>query len=149
MNPEERRTEKNLCLGASFKMKGECVPKGEISMYAKRGAEMAITFNDHDFSDPIEINHWIPPRVAGLFAILIPDTTASPQHLRAIYFGESGDLSDREFFKTHQKYRCWLQWASSEDNLFIATYLMPSSSAEERFAAKSVLISSFQPPCNS
>jgi hypothetical protein len=124
------------------------VPKAEISMYSERGAEMEITFNDYDFTEPIEINHWTPPHAAGLYAILIPDGTGSPRPFKVIYFGELEDLAESEFFRSHQRYRCWMQWAKSEDDLYIAVYLMPSSSAGERLHAESTLISAYQPACN-
>lgn len=121
--------------------------KGEVSTYSG-GTAIAITFSSYDFSEPIPIKRWVPPRVPGLYAVLIPDPAARPRPFKVIYFGQSGDLSETEFFRGHIKYSTWMKWAGSEENLHIAICLMPTHSETERLTAEAALISRYLPECN-
>ena len=59
------------------------------------------------FDGPTPIRKWEPPRCAAVYAIMIkPDPSNKPNTFRIIYFGESGNLSDRGFCESHQKYNC-------------------------------------------
>ena len=93
---------------------------------------MSISFSGHIFSDPVPVATWMPPYQAGIYAILIPDSSAKPLPFRVIYFSESGNLSDRAFLRGHHRYLDWLQISGSEYNLYIAIHLMPDSTKEER-----------------
>lgn len=109
---------------------------------------MSIKFSNYVFVEPIPITFLTPPYRAGLYAILVPDITATPRPFRVIYFGESGNLSDRGFFKAHHKYFSWLLQAGVESNLYIAVYLMPLSTQEQRRLVESQLIADYRPVCN-
>lgn len=108
---------------------------------------MAIIYDSVQFSDPIRLNNWDPPFRAGLYAILIPDQAIQPKPFSVVYFGESGNMSERGF-SSHHKRSCWLTRAGNENNLWIATYLMPNSIEQERTTIESRLISKYRPPCN-
>lgn len=92
---------------------------------------MSIKYNEVNFSEPERLSNWAPPYRAGLYVIMVPDQNMKPKPYRAIYFGESGNMSERGF-NSHHKKNCWINTAGSEGNLFISTHLMPDSSEKER-----------------
>ena len=61
-----------------------------------------------------------------------PDPKNKPNIFRPLYFDELSNLSERDFIKDHHKYECFIKHVGSEGNLYIAVYLMPESSKDER-----------------
>jgi hypothetical protein len=108
---------------------------------------MSIIFNGVSFSEPESLAFWTPPFKAGLYAILIPSPNISPKPFEVIYFGESGNMSERGFASHHRR-ACWLRQAGNEANLYIAVYLMPNSSEQERKQIEAALIAKYNPQCN-
>ncbi len=108
---------------------------------------MSIKFSDYVFSEPILLNDWEPPYKAGIYVILKYDSSCTPRPYSYLYFGESGNISERGFTSHHAR-PCWIRNAGGEAKLYIATYLMPSSTAEERRAVEAKLIAYYQPVCN-
>lgn len=109
---------------------------------------MSIRYGGYVFDAPAPLAAWSAPGKAGVYAILVPDQTYRPMPFRVIYFGESGDMSERGFLKGHRKYSCWIREAGSEESLYIAVYPMPKSTPEQRRAVESKLISEVGPVCN-
>lgn len=110
---------------------------------------MIITLGDVKFDGPYPITQWDPPYRAAVYSIMIkPDPTNKPDTYRIIYFGESGNLSERGFYKVHHKYQCWLQQAKSESNIYIGIYKMPESTQEQRTEVEQKLITQYKPVCN-
>ncbi len=93
------------------------------------------------FSKPFSIDEWDPPKEAALYLILTKDDG------RIIYVGESGNLDDREFWKGHHKYNCWVRVAGAENNLAIAFYPMVDSTPVQRKEIESSLVRKLQPLC--
>lgn len=77
-----------------------------------------------------------------------PEPQNKPNTYRLIYFGESGNLSDRGFYRSHHKFRCWLDQAGVESNIYIGIYKMPSSTPDQRRNIESSLINEYNPICN-
>jgi len=109
---------------------------------------MNIIFEKYEFSEPTRIAKWVPPKSAGLYVILKPDLSSSPLPLKPIYFGQSEDLSERGFIKSHHKYKDWIKTAGEEEHIFIAIYQMLGSTEEERKTIEAELIAKYQPVCN-
>lgn len=110
---------------------------------------MSIRWGDISFDGPYPINRWEPPYRAAIYAIMMkPDPVNKSATYRILYFGESGNLSERGFFRSHHKYECWIKNAGSENNLYIGTYLMPDSTQDERKEIEGRLISQYTPVCN-
>ncbi len=110
---------------------------------------MSITWGNVSFDGPYSITNWDPPYRAAVYAIMMkPDPSNKPGTYRILYFGESGNLSERGFYKSHQKYDCWIDKAGSESNLYIGIHLMPDSTPEERRDVESALINQYKPDCN-
>ena len=109
---------------------------------------MAIRYGGYVFDAPAPVARWSAPHRAGVYAILVADQTYQPMPFRVIYFGESGNMSERGFLNGHPKYSCWIREAGSEQSLYIAVYPMPESTPEHRRAVAGGLISEIGPVCN-
>jgi hypothetical protein len=109
---------------------------------------MGIYFGNYKFSDPIPVLTWPAPYRAGVYGILASDLQASSQQFRVIYFGESGNMSERGFLRSHQKHNCWIKEAGSPNNLYICVFPMPNSTHKQRQIVESTLISLYNPICN-
>ena len=94
---------------------------------------MTITWNEVVFQGPYLASTWTPPRQAAVYAIMRkPDPKEKPGTFRIMYFGESSNLQDRGFWKSHHKYDCFIKFAGTESNIYIGIHAMPGSTAEQR-----------------
>ena len=110
---------------------------------------VSIEWGDVSFEGPYPIIDWEPPYSDAVYAMMIkPDPKNKPDTYRILYFGESSNLSERGFYRSHHKYDCWLQHAGSESNLYIGIHRMPNSTVEERRKVESKLIEQYHPACN-
>jgi len=109
---------------------------------------MNIIFDEHEFSSPIRIAEWEPPKKPGLYVILKPDLSSSPIPLKPIYFGQTKNFAARCFLKSHKNYKYWVKETGSEDGIFIAIYIMLGSIEEERKTMEDELIAKYRPVCN-
>jgi len=110
---------------------------------------MSIKCGDVEFEGPYKITDWDPPFRAGIYSIMYKkNPKTKPNTYSILYFGESGNLDDRGFFQSHHKYNCWIEYAGTEENLFIGIHLMPNSTEEKRRRIESDLINEYRPACN-
>ncbi len=110
---------------------------------------MSITWGDVEFEGPYPITEWEPPRVAAVYAIMMKaEPEDKPTTYRVLYFGESENLDDRGFYKSHHKYSCWKAEAGSDSNIYIGIHRMPNSSRKERREVEGKLIAEYHPVCN-
>jgi len=100
-----------------------------------------IRLDGISFSKPFPIDEWDPPKKAALYLILRKDDGM------IIYVGESGNLDDREFWREHHKYNCWVRVAGAEKNLAIACHSMVDSAPVQRKEMESSLVRKLQPLC--
>jgi len=110
---------------------------------------MAITWASIEFTNPVKITQWDPPYRAAVYAIMRKkDPINKPNTYTLIYVGESGNLSDRGFYKSHHKYPCWTREAGVDENIYISVYLMPNSTEEERREIEGNIVKKIHPVCN-
>ena len=110
---------------------------------------MSISLNDINFDGPYPITYLDPHYRAAVYTIMCKDDPANkPNEYTLIYVGESGDLSERGFYRSHQKYECWIKYAGSVQNLYIGIHLMPDSTPADRRQIESDLITHLSPDCN-
>jgi hypothetical protein len=105
-----------------------------------------IVFGNTRFSEPVRLSFFLPPFGGGIYAILVPDSTAKPRLFRVIYFGQSGKLQER-VTRRHEKYRDWLSEAESDSNLY-ASYYETSGGEHKRSEIERQLIERYRPICN-
>lgn len=106
---------------------------------------MAIEWSGVEFSGPVQIADWEPPQGAGVYVIMMPGSQEG--YYKLIYVGESENLADRGFYRSHHNFRCWMDQAGSLDRIFIGLYLMPNSTPEQRREIESRVIGTSQLPC--
>lgn len=110
---------------------------------------MTITISGISFEGPTPLFQWDAPRKSGVYVIMMKgNAQAEPNTYSRVYIGQSGDLEDRGFPRSHHKYPCWKRTAGSDDNLFIAIHPMPGSSEKERTDLEQSLIKARKSPCN-
>ena len=103
-----------------------------------------IRFNDYFFSEPTRLREWIPPRYAGLYAILAADPNWAPKPFQPQYFGEFGNNTPPAAW--WNEYRPMPGEADPRE-LFIAVLPMPFSTTAQRLAVRNELVSAYHPPC--
>jgi len=109
---------------------------------------MTITWGDVIFDDPTKATDWDSPKKAAVYAIMRkPDEENKPTTYRIMYFGESGNLEERGFWKSHHKYECFIEKAGSESNIYVGIHVMPNSTEEKRKAVESKLLEKYNPDC--
>jgi hypothetical protein len=97
-----------------------------------------ITLGSRQFTGPFISKLWLPPRAAGLYAVMVPGWRLLMFH--AVHFGHAADLSSAELIKRDPRYGYWLTLAGSEWNLYVATCEMHGSTEAERSAAHQELL---------
>jgi len=107
-----------------------------------------IYFANYQFSEPESLTEWKTEDREGIYAVLTKDPQTKSQPYKAIDFGESGNLSDSNFLKSHQRFDCWIQEAGSGADLYIAAFHMPDSAPELRQGIVSFLVKYYHPVCN-
>ena len=61
---------------------------------------MSIKWGEVEFEGPYPITDWEPPHGAAVYAIMMKPHPQMKVH-KFIYFGESGNLSERGFYRAH------------------------------------------------
>ncbi len=106
-----------------------------------------IWFGNYCFTEPEILPCSVHGCNSGLYAILVRDPACYPRMLRAIYFGESGNVWTH-LTPWHEKYAAWCNVAGGAIDLYVAFLPMEPSTPEDRAALLSSLIAQYQPECN-
>jgi hypothetical protein len=109
---------------------------------------MSIQFGDYLFDEPIPFGKWQPPKQPCIYAVLVHDPKVKPKPYTVVFFGESENLSDQSYFRSHIKYQCWVKQAGSEKNLYITHYRTPDAEPLTRKKILNALLNKYQPLCN-
>jgi hypothetical protein len=105
---------------------------------------MTIQILSYEFLGPIKLSEWGPPMEQVLYLLL----RRSKETFQIIYAGDSEKTDDVAFFTKNDKFKCWLQNAGTEDNLYLSIYPMWGSTPQERQRLLQKIISTFKPACN-
>jgi hypothetical protein len=114
----------------------------------KEKSNTVIYFANYQFSDPECLLNWTTSEKSGIYAILMQDPTSRAKPYKAIFFGESEDISERGFFRSHYRYDRWIREAGSEAELYVSVFPMHDSSPELRQGIVTFLIKYYHPACN-
>jgi hypothetical protein len=113
----------------------------------KGGNKLSIDIGGYNFSTPVKFADWLPPYRAGVYAILMYNAKVNKYYV--IYIGQSSNLSDRGFFKSHHSYYCWIRQAGNDESkLHISVLELPNSTEDDRGKIEIQLINKFNPTCN-
>ncbi len=105
---------------------------------------MTLQILNYEFLGPIRLAEWGPPMAEILFLIL----TKNNEVFEILYAGESARTEDVNFFTTHEKFKCWISYAS-ELNLHLSIYPMWDSEYGHRKRILDKIIEKYHPKCNS
>jgi hypothetical protein len=107
-----------------------------------------IYFANYQFGEPEAFLNWTTSEKEGIFAILIKNPTSKSKPYKAIYFGESENLSEHGFFRSYHRYDCWIREAGNETDLYISVFPTPGSTPNLRQGIKTFLVKYYHPVCN-
>src|SRR5262245_46732776 len=107
---------------------------------------VGIRFGDYVFSPPASLDRFaLPPRAAGLYVILMPDSSWAPWHLQPLFFGEFGP--DRQARMNEAQQMCCLKVAAGR-RLYFALYAVHHQSGLAISEIRKELIAHYSPVSN-
>jgi len=118
---------------------------GWVNLYGPSRA--GIRFNNRIFTAPAPFSLALPPVSSGIYAILVRDVSCRPRPFRAIYFGESGDFSQR-VTGGHERFNDWTAAAGGVADIYVAFCPTPLLKEEQRRWVECDLIARYRPACN-
>ena len=105
---------------------------------------MAIQILHYEFLGPIKLSDWGPPMDEVVYIILARDKDT----FNIIYVEQSKKTNELDYFTKNDKFKCWLDNAGSENNLYLSIYPMTDSEENERKKIVSKTIEKYKPICN-
>jgi hypothetical protein len=102
-----------------------------------------ITLGRRSFSGPYLSPLWLPPKAAGVFAVMVPGWRLLT--FRALHFCGAEDFAAPGLLRSHPRYPEWLRIAGTDWNLYVATHEMSFSTAAQREAAQRELEREYRP----
>ncbi len=105
---------------------------------------MTLQILSYEFLGPIRLSEWGPPMEQVVYILLGREKDT----FQMIYVGESEKSQDEDFFKKHEKSKCWIDAAGSEGNLHLSVYPMWNSTQDERKRLVGKIINKYKPSCN-
>jgi len=105
---------------------------------------MTIQILHYDFLGPIKLSEWGPPMDEVVYVIF----SRTKDIYNILYVGESEKTLETNFFTKNDKFKCWLTNAGSDENLYLAIYLMPKSDESKRDRIVHKAINRYKPVCN-
>ena len=106
-----------------------------------------IRFSNRIFTEPAPFSLALLPVSSGIYALLAPDASCRPRPFRAIYFGESGNFSER-VTGNHERYDDWISEAGRAADLYVAFCPTPLLKEQQRRWIEHDLIARYRPACN-
>jgi hypothetical protein len=99
---------------------------------------------NYEFLGPIRLSEWGPPMDEVLFLML----KRTKDTFEIIYAGESDKTNETDFFTKNEDFKCWIQNAGSESDLYLSIYPMWNSQPDQRKRLVQKIISRYNPICN-
>ncbi len=105
---------------------------------------MTIQILYYEFLGPVKLSEWGPPMDEVVYTIMARDKDT----FKIIYVNQSEKINELDFFTKNEKFKCWLDNAGSENNLYLSIYPMADSEEIERKKIVSKAIEKYKPTCN-
>ncbi len=105
---------------------------------------MTLQILSYEFLGPIPLSKWGPPMDEVLYLLL----KRSKDTFEILYVGQSGKTTEADFFTKNEHFKCWIQNAGSESNLYLSIYPMWNSEPEKRERLVNKIVSKYAPICN-
>ena len=105
---------------------------------------MSIQILHYEFLGPVRMSEWGPPMEKVVYAVLAREK----DRFHFVYAGVCEHTGDKSFFVSNDLFKCWMERAGSEQNLYLAILPMFESAPSERQFVLDRIIHSAKPPCN-
>ncbi len=105
---------------------------------------MTIQILYYEFLGPVKLAEWGPPMEEVVYTIMARDKDT----FKIIYVDQSEKTKELDYFTKNDKFKCWLDNAGSENNLYLSIYLMTDSEEIERKKIVDKAIEKYKPICN-
>lgn len=105
---------------------------------------MTLQILNYEFLGPIKLSEWGPPMEEVVFLMM----RRTKDTFEVIYAGESSKTDATDFFTRNEHFKCWMQSAGSEFNLYLSIYPMWGSSPDERKRVVDKIVVKYNPVCN-
>ena len=93
---------------------------------------------------PIRLDEWGPPMEEVVYILL----ARNKDKFSLVYVDECTKSDDVGFFTKNPRFKCWINHAGSENNLYVAIHPMFGSSVHDRRFTVGKIVSKYSPPCN-
>ena len=126
----------------------------EIMSISDSGSSELVWDPDHiffkAFDGPYRLDSWEAPRQSGVYAVLHKTTSdEGPVTYVIDYCGQGRNLSSyRGYPWIHHRMKRLIAHTGSKENIYIAVFLMPDSSKQERRQIENALLRTFNPYFN-
>jgi len=105
---------------------------------------LTIQILHYEFLGPIKISEWGPPMDEVIYVLF----GKIKEGYTMIYADQSEKVTENNFFIKNDKFKCWLQHAGSENQLYLSIYPMWDSEKDDRERIVQKIISKYKPVCN-
>ena len=104
---------------------------------------MTIQILHYEFLGPIKISEWGPPMDKVVYIIFNQNKTG----FIPLYAGESEKTDQKDFFTENDSFKCWIQHAGTEEQLYLSILPLWESEEAERKRIVEKIISKYRPLC--
>lgn len=105
---------------------------------------MTIQILHYEFMGPIRLDEWGPPMEEVVYILL----ARSKDKFSLIYADQCAKSDDVGFFTKNPRFKCWMDHAGTEGNLYVAVYPMFGSPPRDRLRTVGKIVARYLPPCN-
>lgn len=105
---------------------------------------MTLQILHYEFMGPIRLGEWGPPMKEVVYILL----AKSRDKFSLIYADQCSESDEVGFFTKSPRFKCWIEQAGAENNLYVAIHPMFGSSATKRRFVVGKIVSKYSPHCN-
>ena len=106
--------------------------------------QLSIQILHYEFLGPIPLSDWGPPMEKIIYILFAKVKNG----FNPIYVDQIEKTDQSDFFIKNEKFKCWLQHAGSENQLYLSIYPMWDSEKGDRERIVQKIISKYKPVCN-
>ena len=105
---------------------------------------MSIQILQYEFLGPVPLADWGPPMSKIVYLIL----RSKKDTFSILYADECAHTDDKAYFVQHERFKCWVENAGSENFLHLAILPLFDASDERRASILQKIVDHYMPPCN-
>lgn len=105
---------------------------------------MTIQILHYEFLGPIRMSEWGPPMEKVVYVVLAREK----DRFHLMYADVCEHTDDKSFLVSNESFKCWIEKAGSEQNLYLSILPMFDSDSGQRRFVLDRIVHSTKPPCN-